>query len=498
MSGFFAKNVLWNGIYQLSAVIAGFLVPRSIIAAYGSQVNGLISSLTQMIGCFALVEAGISGAATFALYRPLATGDWENVNKIASASKRFYRQSGALFLVLLVALSVVYPLFVACEGLSAVEVTALVFLLGTKATVDFFSLSKYRVFLTADKKNWLIQLGSTVYTVLNTAVIVTFSHIHAPVGLVYALATLAVFARSVILAVYTRKTYPLYDCNRDFGDFRLPQRWDALFLQVLGAIQSSAPILLATVFVADLAQVSVLSVYLLVATGMQTIPAVLGTGMQASFGRLIASGKFEELRARFDAYRAVVYATLACVVGSAISLALPFVDLYAASASDADYHNPILCLLVIANVWLFHAKTPQGLLVIAAGMYRQTRLQTTVQALIVVGLGVPLAMYWGICGAMLASCISNLYRTVDLLVFSPRNITHDSPGRSFRALGLCLAQTALVALPCAVAAPRVVSWADWFVIAFVQVLWAVFAVWLVLYLADRPNFHAVFKRLLKH
>ena len=72
----FAKNTFWNLVYQLTAVVAGFLVPRAIIGVYGSEVNGLVTSLTQFIGYFALVEAGISGAATFALYMPLAQGDW--------------------------------------------------------------------------------------------------------------------------------------------------------------------------------------------------------------------------------------------------------------------------------------------------------------------------------------------------------------------------------------------------------------------------------------
>ena len=55
----FAKNTFWNLVYQLTAVVAGFLVPRAIIGVYGSEVNGLVTSLTQFIGYFALVEAGI-------------------------------------------------------------------------------------------------------------------------------------------------------------------------------------------------------------------------------------------------------------------------------------------------------------------------------------------------------------------------------------------------------------------------------------------------------
>ena len=182
----FAKNTFWNLVYQLTAVVAGFLVPRAIIGVYGSEVNGLVTSLTQFIGYFALVEAGISGAATFALYKPLAQGDWRGVNIVASASRAFYQKSGAVFLALMVGLSVIYPVFVSAGAMLPWEIVALTFLLGAKVVVDFFSLSKYRVFLTADKKNWLIQLASTVYTLLNTGIIIVFSYLRAPVVAVYA------------------------------------------------------------------------------------------------------------------------------------------------------------------------------------------------------------------------------------------------------------------------------------------------------------------------
>ena len=39
----FAKNTFWNLVYQLTAVVAGFLVPRAIIGVYGSEVNGLVT-----------------------------------------------------------------------------------------------------------------------------------------------------------------------------------------------------------------------------------------------------------------------------------------------------------------------------------------------------------------------------------------------------------------------------------------------------------------------
>ena len=53
-------------------MLAGFVTPLIMLKYYGSEVNGLVTSIGQFIVYFNLVEAGLSGAAIYALYKPLA------------------------------------------------------------------------------------------------------------------------------------------------------------------------------------------------------------------------------------------------------------------------------------------------------------------------------------------------------------------------------------------------------------------------------------------
>ena len=50
-------------ISEIMVTVVGFLLPRSIMITYGSETNGLITSLQQFIQYFTLLEAGLSGAA---------------------------------------------------------------------------------------------------------------------------------------------------------------------------------------------------------------------------------------------------------------------------------------------------------------------------------------------------------------------------------------------------------------------------------------------------
>ena len=61
----FALNSTTAALYQIIAMLLGFITPSLMISTYGSEVNGLVSSINQLISYISLVEAGLSGAAVF-------------------------------------------------------------------------------------------------------------------------------------------------------------------------------------------------------------------------------------------------------------------------------------------------------------------------------------------------------------------------------------------------------------------------------------------------
>ena len=67
-------------------------------------MNGMIVSVTQFISYLALVEAGVSAASIVGLYKPLADNNIDEINRILSATKRFYYRSGIAYVLLLVGL----------------------------------------------------------------------------------------------------------------------------------------------------------------------------------------------------------------------------------------------------------------------------------------------------------------------------------------------------------------------------------------------------------
>lgn len=86
----FVLNSASTALLQVVTMVAGFITPRFLLMAYGSDVNGLISSINQFITYFNLVEAGLSSAAVYSLYKPIAENDHGKINRIVTAARNFY------------------------------------------------------------------------------------------------------------------------------------------------------------------------------------------------------------------------------------------------------------------------------------------------------------------------------------------------------------------------------------------------------------------------
>ena len=61
-------NIVTGLFNQLVTIALGILIPRLILTSLGSEANGLLSSVNQVLAYLALLEAGIGTASMQALY----------------------------------------------------------------------------------------------------------------------------------------------------------------------------------------------------------------------------------------------------------------------------------------------------------------------------------------------------------------------------------------------------------------------------------------------
>lgn len=419
----FLYNTLATSGYQLAAMLMGFVTPRLMMAYYGSEINGLVVSITDFINYFKLVEAGLATAAVYSLYKPLADKDNAGISAIVSAARHFYNISGYLFIGLTALFAIVYPLVVPCASLDALSVGALVLIMGVSGALEFFTLARYRVLLTADQKTYVVSLASMASLAAQTLVIVVLAVCRVNVLVLRLFAGLTILVRSGVLYTYVRRHYPGLDYKAKPNKAALSSRWDALYRQLIASLQQSLGVTLTTLIVRDTRVVSVYGTYHMVIMGLWGILKMVTTGIYSLFGEMLVKGQEAAMRKAFRDFEYLYLSLCTVIYATAAVMILSFVTLYTRGITDAPYIQPLWALLLVGQGMTDQLKLPLDMMVTASGKFRETRHYNTLQVSLAVGLGAVLGLLFGVPGIVIGIIIANLARTALQLYFVPKYIT---------------------------------------------------------------------------
>mgnify|MGYP007069864940 CR=1 FL=1 len=432
-------TVATNLSLQVVTALCGFVLPPLVIGTFGSSVNGMVSSISQFIAYLNIVEAGVGGASIAALYRPLALGDTAERNAILSATARFYNRSGVLFTLLIFALAFVYPLIVGGQ-VDRTQSALMVLVLGITGAAEFFLIGKYRVLLTADKKVYVISLVQMAALTVSTALSVAL--IKAGIGIVAVklVSALVYLGRYVFLALYVQKRYAGLDFHAAPDTQAISQSRNVLVHQVGSLIVFNSPLIIITIF-CSLKDASVYTVYAMVFSAVNQLLGSFSNGMQSFFGESLVTDAIERTRALFSRYETIFFLVEGWFYSMAYLLIMPFMHLYTAGMSDAEYMQPTLATLFVAVGVLNNVRNPAVQLINAAGHFRRTQWRSAAEAVINVACSAAGVLLFGFQGVLLGAVCSGLYRGTDLILYASRHIL-----RSARAGVLSFAKIAGSAL----------------------------------------------------
>ena len=150
-------NVITNLILQLVTVVYGFIVPKIVIDYFGSDVNGLIASITQFLAYISLLESGFGPVVRATLYKPIAMRDRETIARILKSSERFFRKISLIFVAYIVILCIVFPLIVRAD-FDVLFTISMVIIIGVSIFAEYFFGMTYGLFLQAKQKTYVVSI----------------------------------------------------------------------------------------------------------------------------------------------------------------------------------------------------------------------------------------------------------------------------------------------------------------------------------------------------
>lgn len=422
-------NVLISFFYQVVAIALGLIVPRITLLGYGSSINGLLSSALQFVGYLAIFEAGIQAVATKSLYKTVGNNDNAGTNSILSAVNRNYKKIGVYYLVGLIILSSLYPLFIKVNNLSYFTIFFVVFFSGLSNVILFFFQGKYRILLQVEGKNYFISLLNIITNISNHGIKILLLNFRVNIAFVVFGSFVASMIPAVIIMVYIKAKYKWIDLKAEPNFLALAQSKDAIVHQVSWMIFSSTDTFILTIF-CNLKVVSVYVIYKMINDYMFAFSKIPFESMSFRLGQLYSTDK-----ERFKKYINVVevFTSNICFILFTVTLCLTtsFVGLYTNGIKDINYVDQKLAILFVAVQLLNYMRTPMLNTISYAGHFRQTLIPTIIETIINIVVSILGVFFLGIYGVLLGTIVSLLYRTIDIIFYSNKKLLNRSPMRTF-------------------------------------------------------------------
>ena len=429
------KNLLFGIVSEALTIILGILVPRLVLTNYGSEINGLLSSVTQIYSYIALLEAGVGTVTIQALYKAFAKDDRGQVNAVLSATNKYYHRTGCLYLLSIIILALVYPLIIKTD-IPTVTIVLVIIFNGLGSVISYFFQGKYLLLVQAEGKNYIRNMLVMFTSVFKNMAKIILINLGFDVVFVQAIAMVTSILQMLFFAWYIKKYYSWIDLEVEPDFQSISQSKNAFVHQISGLIFNQTDNITLSVF-CGLKVASVYSMYNLFYGMINTAQVTISGSVVFMMGQAYHSDKkkFIELYELYELF----YITASFALYSVMTyLIVPFLKLYTDGVNDIGYIDRYLPFLFSAIGLLSCTRNAPNNVINFAGHFKQTQGRSIAEAIINIVVSILAVYYLGIYGVLIGTIVAMLYRSNDIIIYANRRLLHRSVWKTYKRILICI------------------------------------------------------------
>lgn len=463
-------------IYQATTIICGFILPRLILGHFGTEVNGLVNSITQFLGIIAFLELGVGAVVQSSLYKPLADNDNIAVSKVITSADKFFRRLGYVLAIYVIAMLFYYPYLVK-QNFSFMFTATLIVAISVRSFAQYFFGIVNRLLLLADQKAYIQYIAQTLAVITNTLGCYILIAFDCSVQVVYGMTSVIFFLQPLAIHLYIKKHYAL---NRKihYDVEPIKQKWNGIAQHIAAVILTGSDTVILTVF-SSLVNVSIYAVYYLPMSGSRLIIMSMISGIMALIGNLWAKQDLKELRKVFAWTEWLIHTGTMLIFTLTAVLIVPFVQVYTHGVSDANYIQPLFGILLVAANSGHCLRLPYNIMILAAGHYKQTQHNYIIAAVINIVISIIGVKQFGLIGVTLGTMAAMVYQTVWMAWYNSKNFIQWPMKNFWKQIATDIATSVLVfILSCNIIIPCD-GYRDWIILSIKATIIAVGVIILV-------------------
>lgn len=404
------KTIINASVNILSLVLAflpNIIVRKTFLDTLGSEILGLVSLYSNIIGWLSIVEMGIGTAIVYSLYKPFYDKDYFKVSAYINYYKFFYTSVGFIIILLSIIISPFMKNFI--SGSINSTFVSIGFILFALNTLISYMFSHRLCILNVAQESYKI----TLTTSLSRLVISIFQYIALqiyPNFYCYILIQIIVnyiYYKIINMYIYKKYSYifKIEGVLEQSEKYDLSINIKSLFMHKIGSLITFST---DSIIISKSLGLSVLTKYtnyqIIISAAQSLFNAIMG-GATASIGNLIYEGNKQNT---YNVFKNMMF--LNFWLGSFIVISLyntldQFIILWLGKENTID---SITLILILFNTYFIYMRQSVETFKSASGIFYQDRYAPICEALINLFASLYLVNKIGLSGVFLGTLCSNL------------------------------------------------------------------------------------------
>lgn len=403
----YAKLNIISGLVIRGFTIAfSFLIRYVITHAMGIAYLGVTSYITSVLNLINITELGIGTAITFALYKPLAENDEEQICAILKLYRKLYFVCGIIFLIIGLALAPFIQLFINGDIPQGLNITLVYLLSLINATLPYLCFEYRKVLFDASQHSYIPNIYYTISSVLlnigQIIVVVVFKNFYLYTGLTI----VSTIANSICALVLTKKKYPSIHCCGVVKPevlAQLKKQVSGLFITKIVTVSRSTFDNLIVTNLSGLISTAIYGSYFQIVNSLTLVTTIITGGLTSSVGNSIVTESKEKNLNDLKKFHFIFTGLVSWAVICMYFLYQPFIEgFYGSTMLSDEWTKNIFCIYY----FLISATLARDLYMDACGLWNERKLPSVLEALFKVVLSFVLGQYFGIAGMLLGTIIA--------------------------------------------------------------------------------------------
>ncbi len=423
------KNIIYGFTTKIITIALGIIIPRIFIVSYGSELNGLISTITQIFTYLALLEAGIGNSTINALYSPLSRKSNKEINEVMTQARRYYRKVSVYYFLSVIMFSIIYP-FLANTNIDYLTIFLLIIFQGIANCSSYYFCAVYDQLLMADGKRYITDNLVFIIHVISIIIRILLIYMKLNILIVQGVYLLILLVRIPITIIICKKKYPTLFFEIESSKHLLNERKAFIVHEISSTIFSNTDVVIISIF-CNFAMASVYTVYNLIYSSLNTMINMANAGLGFLLGENINNEKLTKI---YDVYSLLYSIAVFSLLTVALILTPSFISLYTRGITDINYSIKYMPELFTIISIMSGIRAVAARLITVSGHADKTKNRSIIEMIINIISSVILVYLLGVRGVLIGTIIALLYRSNDIIIYANKVILKRTPFSEYKTL----------------------------------------------------------------